>query len=130
MEKDRDGNLFFLADRSDGARERYIFTKNNYNSHSLRHNISGEESLRHIEGAIQNPDCITEGKTDKQKNYYLVVNSQNKKSCIAVKTYKVICHKKGQAFYVIATVIDSWSSNYQVINKLENIIWKKPNSLI
>jgi len=130
MEKDKSGNFIFLANRDNEVEERYLFTKNNYASHSLRHNISGEESLRYIETAIQNPDCITDGKAEKQRNYYLIVNSQHTKSCIVVKVYRIICFRKGRAFYKIATVIDFWSPNYQVINKLEKIIWKKKDSLI
>lgn len=137
MEEDRYGNLIFTAIGKDNKkREVYIFNKDNYNKHCLKHNISGEEGLKHIEETFKDPDCITIGNGRDQKNYYKVVNYQKNKNSISVSVcfYKSICYKKKikgkKIFYKIATVLDSWSPNYQVVNNLEKEIWKKISSLI
>lgn len=135
MKTSKNGDLTFSAyRRSKKVLEFYKFKKDNYESHCLKHYISGEESLEYIENAIKQSDCITVGKNKNQKNYYLVVNFQKDKKSISVRVYKVICYKNFEnnkkIIYRIATVFDWWSPNYNVINPLEEVIWKKPNSLI
>ena len=78
MQKDKNGHLIFIAHRKK-INEVYRFTKKNYVSHSLKHQISDAKSLQHIEDTIQDPDCITIGKNKEQKNYYRVVNYQKNK---------------------------------------------------
>ena len=130
---DSNGNLVFEI--NDGrVKEHFTFYKDNYDSHCLKHNISDKESKGYIDQTFEDPDCITTGCKNGQKNYYKVVNCQKSKKSIAVRVYKAICFKDkkkgGKAFYAIATVIDFWSSNYRVINGLETEIWKKTESLL
>lgn len=135
MEITKTGDLIFSTYQPDkNISSFYKFNKKNYEAHCLKHYISDKKSLQYIENAIQNPDCATSGKNPNQFNFYLVMSYQKYKTSIVVKIYKIICYKHYQKgnkiFYKIATAINQCTTNYNAINSLENIIWKKPNSLI
>lgn len=98
---DKNSNLIFTNKKN----EKYLWTKKNYEAHSLKREIKSKESLDNIDKTINNPDCITKGLEENQKNFYCVTNYQKSKKSISVLTWKVICFRKSKKFYIIATVI-------------------------
>lgn len=109
----------------------YRFEGRNYNNHLLKHSKIGHDKfLKEIEDAISNPDCITEGPKLRQNNFYRTIYYQDIPKARHITYWKVVVFYKNKKFAEIATAFDSTSVNYNVINKLEKVIWTKPNSKI
>lgn len=133
MKKDARGNLIFTRAKRAGDRqviETYIWTRENYEEHELRHGISGAKALREIERTIQVPDIVTVGPNARQKSLYRVSAHQDSRKSRAVRVWRVICYVRGKYHYIIATAFEDWTSPGNAVHYLEKVVWKRSGSLI
>lgn len=128
MDKNTDGSIDFQVNGIV-----YRFEKSNYEDHYRKHpKVKDEKCLQEIESAIRDPDVKTQGpKTSSQFNFYKVMSySESKGGPRYVRYWKVVVFYNNKNFARIATCFDSSAPNFYVVNNLEKILWKKPNSQI
>ncbi len=108
----------------------FVFKKANYDQHCRkRPRLLYDEYLEQVWQTLDDPDHITTGPKENKTTYYRVIKSQNRRQEIDVEVWQVPIFSKSEG-QIIATAINFWSPNWQVIHLFEKTKWKKETSLI
>lgn len=133
--KDDQGNHWFKR-KTSSRRIKFCFFKDNYESHSGKHWITGETALSEIAKTLESPDIIsTKGLVEV---YYRVTRVIIQNGSKVVMFWKVVCIIKRQKklgskykmFEHIKTALPSHALIDMVINQNEEILWRRPGSQI
>ena len=124
MQKQEDGSIFYKTKAGN-----FIFEANNYLRHCQKREIlKSEWFLNKIEETFNDPDIVTKNINNKrEKIYYRVYKKISSQELCVIKVPTVKINPISQ----IKTAIDFLGAPWVVVNiRVEEIIWKKQNSLI